>query len=80
LSVDFYKELSKMRKPIIDNTCQGFKRCAGRDCKNLAKSDLKIAYINKVGTFCTSCRDKLVELGLASEQASNVKENGIVNE
>jgi hypothetical protein len=56
-----------MRKPVLNNATQGFKRCAGKNCKNLAKYSLKVAYINKFGTFCTSCRDKLVGLGLASE-------------
>jgi hypothetical protein len=39
--------------------------CAGRRCRNIPTVGLRIRYVNKTGSFCKSCADDLLRLGVA---------------
>lgn len=40
-------------------------KCAGKNCKKLGKTKLKICFINKFGYFCNECADYLLKYDLA---------------
>jgi len=41
--------------------------CAGNGCPNSGISRLTVVYLNKIGWFCESCKNDLVEEGLVLE-------------
>ncbi len=52
------------------NTEQEYNRCAGKNCKNKAKHELKVLYLNKIGYFCDQCTKDLLSLEIASTKTS----------
>jgi hypothetical protein len=44
---------------------KGISSCAGTGCRNRPTVSLIIKYVNKKGSFCKSCGDDLIRLGLA---------------
>jgi hypothetical protein len=54
------------------NNGEKYKICAGKDCKNISKAQLKIKYINKTGHFCESCTEYLLqnELAITSDDSA----------
>lgn len=45
-----------------------YKQCAGKNCKRNGINKLKILLINKIGYFCDSCTDQLLELDIAIKE------------
>ena len=43
------------------------KNCAGRDCKKIGTTMLKVRFLNKTGIFCEVCAEDLLAAGLASQ-------------
>jgi hypothetical protein len=44
------------------------KKCAGKGCKQIDKTILRIQYIHREGAFCEQCAADLVKLGLVEEK------------
>jgi hypothetical protein len=51
--------------PDTNFIVEGFKKCAGKGCKNNGTILLKIEYIRKTGYFCNTCAHDLLQSGLA---------------
>jgi hypothetical protein len=50
--------------PVTNNGNERYNNCAGNNCIDTGKSTLKIKYLNKVGDYCDSCADHLLNEGL----------------
>jgi hypothetical protein len=50
---------------------KGYKICAGNGCSSRAKYPPKILYLNKIGWFCGTCKNGLLNGGLVTENESD---------
>jgi hypothetical protein len=52
----------------IHYNSEEYKQCAGKGCKEEAKTVLKIKYLQKIGYFCDFCKAELMRLDLAVQE------------